>query len=65
MRVFKVKIHLKDGSHNVYNIVANDDLEARSKAEQMEKQSFKELSHAPYPGTDYCETEIVCRLDAN
>lgn len=62
--VFKVAIHLKDHSHNVYKIVAVDDIEARTKAEKMEVQSFKELTKVPYPGTAYCEIELVCELDA-
>ena len=62
--VFKVKIHLKDRSHNSYNIVAKDDLDARSKAEAMEIQSFNEFTNALYPGTAYCETELVCELDS-
>lgn len=62
--VFKVKIHLKDCTHNTYNVVAKDDIEARTKAETMEVQSFKELTNVPYPGTAYCETELVCKLDA-
>jgi hypothetical protein len=62
--VFKVKIHLKDRSHNIYNVVAKDDIEARTKAETMEVQSFNELTNAPYPGTAYCETEFVCEIDA-
>lgn len=65
MRVFNVKIYLEDGSRIEYNIVAENDLEARAKAEQMEMQAFKELSRVPYPGTSYCETELVCELDAN
>jgi hypothetical protein len=62
--VFRVKIHLKDRSHNVYNVVAKDDIEARTKAETMEIESFKGLTNVPYPGTAYCETELVCELDA-
>ena len=62
--VFKVKIHLKDHDIDIYNVVAKDDIEARSKAETMEVESFKELTNFPYPGTAYCETELVCELDA-
>ena len=63
--VFKVTIHLKDRSHNDYRIVAKDDCEAREKAEKMESQAWKDFGEGkPYPGTAFCETELVCELDA-
>ena len=64
--VFKVTIHLKDRSHNEYRIVAVDDVQAREKAEKMEIQSWNDFGEGKsYPGTAFCETELVCKLDVS
>lgn len=61
-KIFEVKIRLMDGSENVYKVEANDDVVARTKAVKMETSSYTDI-RKEYPGTDYCETSLICELD--
>ena len=62
-KVFQVTLHLKDGSKNIYHVVANDDIEARSKSADTESKSYKQANEK-YPGLEFAETALVCSLDA-
>ncbi len=62
-RVFKVTLRLKDGSKDVFNVLAKDDLEARSKAEVDLRKAWDEVD-GKFPGVDFAEIELVCVIDA-
>ena len=61
--VFEVKIHLNDSSSSEYHVVATDDFQAREKVEVMEIRSYKDFGNGKYPGIDYCEIKMICKLD--
>jgi hypothetical protein len=62
-RVFKVTLRMKDGSKDVFNVRANDDIEARKLAVSDLQKSF-ELEEAKFPGVDFAEIEWVCDIHA-
>jgi len=62
-KVFKVRLHMKDGSISDRIIIARDDVISRNKAEKIIEQEFKN-SKEKYPGIDYAEIELVCTVDA-
>lgn len=63
-KIFKVTIHFMDGSTNEYRVLARTDLDARAKAEKMEKQSWKDFGHKEeYVDLDFCEIKLICMLD--
>ena len=65
-KVFKVKIEFLDGSCDYFHVVAVDDLEARVRAIELARRSWKDAksdSEKKVPDVDYCEIQRLCSLD--
>lgn len=63
-RIFEVRMFLNDGSTNIYNVSAKDDLIARELAVKMEEKSWKDFGlKSDNPGLDFCEIKRLCDLD--
>lgn len=56
MILFLVKIHHLDGQLDIYNVLGQDDQEARNKAINLDMNKYKINK---YPGLYYCEIEFV------
>jgi hypothetical protein len=62
-RVLKVTLHLNDGTKDVCNVAAKDDLTARSKAEVALRNQWDGVN-GKFPGIDFAEIEWVCDIHA-
>jgi hypothetical protein len=62
-RVFKVTLRLKDGSKDVFNVLANDDVEARAKAVKELQTAYEDVE-GKFVGVDFAEIEWVCDIHA-
>ena len=57
-RLFKVSIYHTGGGHNYYNVVAENDVEAKEKALFSEKD-FDAAIGAKRSSVDYCEVQML------
>ena len=62
-RVFKVTLRLKDGTKDVFNVRANDDVEARAKAIKEVQTAYEDVE-GKFVGVDFAEIEWVCDIHA-